>query len=171
MKKLVVLIVLINVFFACSDDPKPKPKLSMAEMQEALFEANINATKLESEQIDAYLSKNKLTAIKTGTGLRYVVTQNGEGNSPKEESVVKIIYTVSLLNGTECYSTEGKAEGLTVGKSYAESGLQEALTYLKEGDKAIVIIPSHLAHGLAGDLNKIPIRATIIYKLELVEVK
>ena len=159
------------LFFACSDDPKPPQQISAAEMQEALLKANINATKLESEQIDAYVTRLKLDVIKTGTGLRYFVYKNGEGAIPEIDSKVVINYKVSLLDGTVCYETEEKPEELIVGKSYAESGLQEVLTYLKEGDKAIVIIPSHLAHGLAGDLNKIPIRSTVIYDLELVMVK
>lgn len=166
-----LIIILSALFLSCSDDPKIPQQISVAEMQEALLEANINATKLESEQIDAYVTRLKLDVIKTGTGLRYFVYEKGEGVTPKVDSKVVINYKVSLLDGTVCYETEGKPEELIVGKSYAESGLQEVLTYLKEGDKAVVIIPSHLAHGLAGDLNKIPIRSTVIYDLELVMVK
>ena len=52
-----------------------------------------------------------------------------------------------------------------------ESGLHEAIQYLKVGDKAKVIIPSHLAHGIAGDFEKIPPRSTIIYDIHLIAVK
>lgn len=160
------------LFSSCSDDPKPQPQLSMAEMQEALLDANINAAKLESEQIDDYVKKLNLNVIRTGTGLRYVIYKEGEGIAvPEESAKVAINYSITLLDGTSCYSTEGKPEELIIGKSYAESGLQESLTYMREGDKATVIIPSHLAHGLAGDLNKIPIRATIVYDVEVVKVK
>jgi FKBP-type peptidyl-prolyl cis-trans isomerase len=41
---------------------------------------------------------------------------------------------------------------------------------MKEGEKAIFIIPSHLAFGLLGDENKIPKRATLVYDVELVQV-
>ena len=44
---------------------------------------------------------------------------------------------------------------MKVGKSEVASGLQEGLKYLHEGDKAIMIIPSHLAYGLTGDGDKI----------------
>ena len=43
-------------------------------------------------------------------------------------------------------------------------------TYMKEGDKAKLILPSHLAYGLIGDQNKIPQKATIIYDIELLEL-
>jgi FKBP-type peptidyl-prolyl cis-trans isomerase FkpA len=39
------------------------------------------------------------------------------------------------------------------------------------GDKAILILPSHLAHGLVGDENKIPPKASVIYELELLSLK
>ena len=172
MKYFFYILVLTVLFFGCSDDPKPQPQLSMAEIQEALLDANINAAKLESEQIDSYVKEKELNVIKTGTGLRYVIYKKGEGIVvPEGNSKVAISYSITLLDGTACYSTEGNPEELIIGKSYAESGLQEALTYMKEGDKATVIIPSHLAHGLAGDLKKIPIRATIVYDVEVVKVK
>ena len=82
-----------------------------------------------------------------------------------------INYTVTLLNGDTCYATKGEPEEFTVGEDNAESGLHEGIQLMHEGDKAIMIIPSHLAHGLAGDLKKIPIRSTIVYDVELVKVK
>ena len=94
MKKLVVIILLISIVFSCSDSPDQKPNLSIAEMQEALFEANIKATKTESKQIESYISKNKLTVVKTGTGLRYVITKKGLGKSPKKNDIVQIKYIV-----------------------------------------------------------------------------
>jgi FKBP-type peptidyl-prolyl cis-trans isomerase len=51
-----------------------------------------------------------------------------------------------------------------------ESGLEEGILLLQEGDKARFIMPPHLAHGLIGDRDKIPARATIIYDLELVSL-
>jgi len=48
------------------------------------------------------------------------------------------------------------------------SGLEEGILYLSEGDKAKIIIPSHLGYGLLGDLDKnIPPKATLIYDIEL----
>jgi FKBP-type peptidyl-prolyl cis-trans isomerase len=39
--------------------------------------------------------------------------------------------------------------------------------YLKHGDKALLLIPSHLAHGLLGDFKKIPPQMPIIYDVEI----
>jgi FKBP-type peptidyl-prolyl cis-trans isomerase FkpA len=52
-----------------------------------------------------------------------------------------------------------------------ESGLHEGILYMNEGSKALLVIPSHLAHGLVGDMNKIPPKSTIVYDIELLELK
>jgi FKBP-type peptidyl-prolyl cis-trans isomerase len=170
MKLIVILIFLISLL-ACSESPKPK-HLSAKEIQEALLEANIKATQLESEQIEAYITEKEIEAIKTGTGLRYFIYERGEDGVKAEDGKKAVIsYEVTLLDGTKCYSTDEHPEEFTIGSDIAESGLHEGITYMREGDKAIIIIPSHLAHGLAGDLNKIPIRSTIVYDIELIHVK
>ena len=72
----------------------------------------------------------------------------------------------------ECYNSD--KDGLKLielGKAEVESGLEEGILLMKVGDKAKLVIPSHLAFGLLGDENKIPKRATLIYDVELVEIK
>ena len=82
-----------------------------------------------------------------------------------------IKYNVTLLDGTECYSTDDEVEEFIVDKDYVEAGLHEGIQFMSPGDKAILILPSHLAHGLAGDLKKIPFRSSIVYDIELIAVK
>ena len=67
--------------------------------------------------------------------------------------------------------SKNKVEEFIVGKDYVESGLHEGIAFMNAGDKALIIIPSYLAHGLAGDLKKIPFRSTIVYDVELVAIK
>ena len=52
-----------------------------------------------------------------------------------------------------------------------ETGLHEGIKYMKVGEKAKMILPSHLAHGLIGDSKKIPPRSTIVYDIELLDLK
>ena len=52
-----------------------------------------------------------------------------------------------------------------------ESGLHEALKYLKVGDKAIIILPHFAAHGILGDMNKIPPLSTVVYDIEVLDAK
>jgi FKBP-type peptidyl-prolyl cis-trans isomerase len=39
---------------------------------------------------------------------------------------------------------------------------------MRKGEKALFILPPHLAHGLIGDMNKIPPLTTVVYDIELI---
>ena len=58
-----------------------------------------------------------------------------------------------------------------VEKSLVESGLHEAITYLKSGDSAIVVLPHFLAHGIAVNIDKIPPLSPVLYFLSVIDVK
>ena len=108
---------------------------------------------------------------KTGSGLRYLIYKKGNGEKAEVGKKVKISYEVRLINGTLIYSSKDTGpKEFIIGKSNAETGLEEALLLMRVGDRAKLIIPSHLAYGLHGDDNKIPKRATLIYDLELLSV-
>jgi FKBP-type peptidyl-prolyl cis-trans isomerase len=85
-----------------------------------------------------------------------------------EQKQITIDYEVKLLDGTLCYSskTEGK-KTFVVEEGNIESGIHSAVLYLKQGDKALIMIPSHQAHGLLGDFKKIPPQMPIIYDIEI----
>jgi len=109
--------------------------------------------------------------VKSGTGLRYQVYEEGVGDSVRVGSKVKLAYKISLLNGKICYTSEKSGPKVfVVGKSDVETGLHEAIQYTKVGDKARFILPSHLAFGLAGDSEQIPSKATLIYEVEVLQL-
>ncbi len=169
--RLYICTILSALIISCSGDAEKQHSIDMSQLQEDLIAANKKATMLESEQIDHYIEKNKLELVKTQTGLRYQIYKDIEGEVISNNQRAVVQYTINLLDGTECYSTKEAVEEFTVGKDYVESGLHEGIQFMSVGDKAIIIIPSHLAHGLAGDLKKIPFRSTIIYDIELVAIK
>ena len=81
-------------------------------------------------------------------------------------------FEVSLLDDSICYATkENELASFMVDKSDIETGVQEGIKYLSVGDKAKFIIPSHLGHGLVGDLKKIPPLQVLIVDIEVVEIK
>lgn len=166
-----ILFLTIVWFSSCSNDDQKPVKVDTQLLKEQLVDANKEAAEIESTQIDGYVKRRKLAVKKSPTGLRYVIYHDEEGESVKDEQIAVVEYKVSLLNGKECYNTEEGPEEFTVGHDYVESGLHEGIKHLSIGDKAIMIIPSHLAHGLAGDFEKIPIRSTIVYDIKLVAIK
>ncbi len=143
------------------------------KVKQQFVKANQQVVVKENDEMDYFQKSHKMSFVKTTSGIRYFVYKPSEkGDSIKNDDVLKINYTVSLLDGTECYSS--KNEGLkefTVGMENMEDGLHKAVLFLKSGDKALILIPSHLAHGLLGDSKKIPPQSPILYDLEIVSVK
>jgi len=79
---------------------------------------------------------------------------------------------MTLMDGTVCDKTEAdEYVELMVDNSDIESGVQEAVKLLSIGDHAKLIIPSHIGHGLVGDLDKIPPLTTLIIDIHLIGVK
>jgi FKBP-type peptidyl-prolyl cis-trans isomerase len=166
-------ILLVLILVSCGNNEQPKKKIPYQQLKESLIKKNKTFSQIENDQIEAYIKRYGLkNVVKTGTGLRYQVYQKGFGVSPKCGNIAEIEYTLSLLNGKELYKTKpGQTTLFLVCRDEVESGLHEAIQYLKVGDKAKIIIPSHLAHGIAGDFEKIPPRSTIVYDIHLVAVK
>ena len=101
-----------------------------------------------------------------------MIYEKGRGDSIADGDVIIIDYELSLLDGTICYNTDTLgAETIIVGHDNMETGLYEGLLLLHQGDKARLIMPPHLAHGLLGDNNKIPSRSIIIFDLNVLAVQ
>lgn len=178
MKGLWFLILglasVLMIFSSCGSDTKVDDKTE--EIKKELLNnnlQNVNKTLVndENEQINSYIERHQFKMQETQTGLRYMIYHKTNGKTPPARGKVVIRFVVSLINGVECYNS--KTDGLKqieLGIAEVESGLEEGILLMKEGEKATLIIPSHLAFGLLGDEKKIPKRATLIYDVELVQV-
>ncbi|HET8963166.1 MAG TPA: FKBP-type peptidyl-prolyl cis-trans isomerase [Chitinophagales bacterium] len=172
---IVILGGLMMLIVACKDQHKQTTKninIQSKEFQDKLIEANKMYVRQENDEIDQYVAHKGWDMVKTGTGLRYMITRKGSGELAKPEQIARVNYKISLLNGTVCYSSDSTgAKEFVVAGDNVESGLHEGIQYMHIGDKAILILPSHLAHGLMGDEDKIPPKASVIYELELLSLK
>lgn len=156
----------------CNSQNEKQPTANTEEFREKRIRENQQFVQTEDQRIDKYIKRHKLDMTKTSTGLRYNIYKQGGGEQAKEGQWAKVNYSVSLLDGTEVYSSKEKGpESFLIGRDAVESGLHEAITYMRVGDKAKIILPSHLAHGLTGDMDKIPPRSTIIYDIELLSLE
>jgi FKBP-type peptidyl-prolyl cis-trans isomerase len=157
---------------SCGNTPKVDKTVQPEQFKKDLENVNGTLVKKENEDIEDYIARHEWKMKTTGTGLRYNIYFNGKGERPKENDKVIIRFAVNLINGVECYnSNKDGLKLIELGKAEVESGLEEGILLMKTGDKAKLILPSHLAFGLLGDENKIPKRATLIYDVELVEIK
>ncbi len=160
------------LLYSCGQSNDPGKKTNSKNIEESLLKANRQLVKTEDQQINDFISRYGWKMNETGTGLRYLVFRNGNGEKVVKGNKVTITYTVSLLNGEVCYSSEKTGNKVfIVGQGGVEAGLEEGILFLKKGDRAKIILPSHLAFGLVGDGDKIPAKATLVYDIELLEIK
>ena len=163
--------LLVGINFSCNHHGK-EHKLNPNEYKEPLVKVNKMLVEYDKQEIDAFIKRHDWEMEETGTGLRYMIYQIAEGVPAQKDMIATINYRINLLNGKQCYSSGdlGPKE-FRIGKGGVEAGLEEGILLMKVGEKAKFIMPPHLAHGLLGDENKIPPRATIVYDVELVSVK
>lgn len=164
-------LIIFFVFLGCTSK-KVKPKEEVDWTKEKSMELNKTIAAEEKIKIRLFLEQHKSwKMVESGSGLQYYVYENGTGEQPKAGSTVDVQYSIKLLDGTECYKTEDdEVVEIKVDHSQVESGVQEGLKNMRVGDKAKMIIPSHLAHGLTGDLDKIPPLTPIIVDIHLIEI-
>jgi len=170
-KILIILFLSFSIFLSCKNEKPPEKQINPAEYKEPLMKVNKKLVKSEDEQIEDYIKRYGWNMKKTGTGLRYMIYKHGSGRRAEAGKVVKINFTVSLLNGDTCYTSESDGyKEFLIGRGGVESGIEEGILLLKKGDRAKFIIPSHLAFGLTGDMDKIPAKATLVYDIELLKL-
>ena len=117
---------------------------------------------------------NTSGAIKTASGLTYIITEKGTGRQPKIGDTVTVHYTGTLTNGVKFDSSRdaGKPFSFPLGKGRVIKGWDEGIDKLHVGDHAILILPASLGYGVRGAGNgAIPPNATLVFVVELVDVK
>ncbi len=110
---------------------------------------------------------------KTESGLRYKIIQKGSGAKAKKGSKVSVHYEGSLLSGKVFDSSYKRKEPIDfqLGVGQVIPGWDEGIALLEVGDKARLVIPSDLAYGSAGAGGVIPPDATLLFDVELMDVK
>ena len=160
------------MFSGCRQAPAPEQKQqSISFMDDKRINANRQAIQQEDQQIRQYIARMGWQMKETGTGLRYIILEKGKGPLARIGKHAHIDYEIRLISGELCYSSQktGPKE-FKIGSGGVESGLEEGILLLHKGDRAKIILPSHLAFGLVGDQDKIPGRSPIIYDVYLLDL-
>ncbi len=110
---------------------------------------------------------------KTKSGLRYQIIQKGNGKNAEKGQTVSVHYKGMLPNGQVFDSSYQRKQPIdfTLGIGQVISGWDEGIQLLQVGDKARFVIPSNLAYGSQGAGGVIPPNATLIFDVELMDVK
>lgn len=173
LRQILLMLIVLNLL-SCNNkkDAGRIKTLNQEQVTEKLMEANRIAIETENEQIEKLIDSTGWKMEKTATGLRYEIIEKGNGPVAKEGKTVRYGYEVRLISGEVIYTSDQSGfKEFKIGSGGVESGLEEGILMLSVGDKARFIIPSYLAHGLSGDQDKVPPKATLIYIVKLIEVK
>ena len=117
--------------------------------------------------------KREGPVVTTESGLQYSDLVVGTGPSPLPGGAITVHYEGWLLDGTKFDSSRDRNElfKATLGKGMLIEGWEEGLLGMREGGVRKLIIPPHLGYGSRGVPNVIPPNATIVFEIELLEVR
>ena len=143
------------------------------DMREKAAAANKEAADKNTKEGEKFLAENKTKpGVKTtASGLQYMVEKEGSGSGPKETDTVVVNYRGTLLDGTEFDSSYQRGEPATFPVNRVIKGWTEALQLMKPGGKYKLFIPSNLGYGPGGAGGDIGPNATLIFEVELLNVK
>ncbi|MBF0436768.1 MAG: FKBP-type peptidyl-prolyl cis-trans isomerase [Magnetococcales bacterium] len=161
-----------------------KPQYDQAEMEKIRNDMMTAFQKEKGRQLEelgaknraagqAFLAENgkKTGIVTTASGLQYQVVREGKGDKPKATDQVTVHYTGTLLDGSEFDSSVKRGQPVTFPLDKVIPGWTEGLQLMQPGGKYKLFIPPQLAYGNMGSGNKIGPEATLIFDVELLEVK
>lgn len=111
---------------------------------------------------------------KTPSGLQYEDLVVGTvGDFPKKGQTLLVHYTGTLENGKKFDSSVDRNQPfkMVYGETSVIQGWVEGLATMKVGGKRKLIIPPNLGYGTRGAGDLIPPNSTLIFEVELLEIK
>ncbi|HEX6435112.1 MAG TPA: FKBP-type peptidyl-prolyl cis-trans isomerase [Gemmatimonadales bacterium] len=121
----------------------------------------------------ASLGIDTTALTRTPSGLRYQDVDKGEGKEATAGKVVLVHYTGWLPNGEKFDSSRDRNDpfSFTLGAGQVIAGWDEGVAGMKVGGRRKLVIPPDLGYGTAGAPPDIPPGATLVFDVELLEVR
>ncbi len=181
---LTLKLRITNTYATLEEATAAYEKEQQAE-QARLRNESVEQNKKQLAEMDEYIRKNKINAIKTPSGAYVEVLQKGTGNAGDTGAIAQVFYTGKLLKeGTVFDSnidpkfqhTDALHIKLGSGRiaddprgSAVVPGFSEGLMYTGKGGKAKIYIPAHLGYGAQGG-GPIPPNSALIFEIETREI-
>ena len=137
------------------------------------FEAEAQVQTDNRAEGEAFLAQNaeREGVVSLPSGLQYEVIEEGDGATPGRRSTVVVHYRGTLINGTEFDSSYARGEPTSFRVNQVITGWTEALRRMRVGDRWKLFIPADLAYGDKGVGPLIAPGSTLIFEVELLEVR
>ena len=120
-----------------------------------------------------YQKKNMEEENKITEQLKIEILKEGSGETAKNGDTVVVHYTGTLEDGTKFDSSLDRGEPFSfiLGAGRVIAGWEQGILGMKAGEKRKLIIAPELAYGQAGAGAVIPPNATLLFEVELLEIK
>ena len=143
---------------------------ALAAYAEQQFAAQTEVNKMKGA---TYLEENakKEGVIVTESGLQYSVVTQGDGAKPAATDQVTVHYRGTLIDGTEFDSSYSRGEPATFGLNQVIPGWTEGVQLMNVGSKYQFVVPHELGYGERGAGGAIGPYETLIFEVELIEIK
>ncbi len=150
-----------------------EPDANMQKLSELAKTRMAKATEKQKALAKPFLEKAAAEkgAQKTASGLIYQEIKPGTGTQPKATDVVKVHYTGTLTDGKEFDSSIKRGQPVEFPVGQVIPCWSEGVGLMKVGGKAKLVCPSDIAYGDSGRPPIIPGGATLIFEVELLDVK
>jgi FKBP-type peptidyl-prolyl cis-trans isomerase len=140
----------------------------------ALADARIAAGLADLKQQGADFVANAAKepgAVTTASGLVYRTVSAGQGASPKVSDTVRVHYHGTLIDGTVFDSSVDRGQPAEFALNRVIKCWTEGVQLMKVGEKAKFVCPPNIAYGDRGAGGTIPPGSTLIFDVELLEIK
>lgn len=134
--------------------------------------------KIEDEKLlQGYFAQNKLSPVKTASGLYYIMEKEGTGSTPTPGQQVTVNYTGRTLDGTVFDSNQDEKFQhkqpfpFTIGRGQVITGWDEGVALMKKGGKAKMFIPSTLAYGQNSPSPQIAPNSILVFDVEVLKIE
>jgi FKBP-type peptidyl-prolyl cis-trans isomerase len=141
--------------------------------REYITEAQTKEVEAKKAEGEKFLAENKTKeGVKTtSSGLQYQFLVSTEGAKPRETDTVLVHYQGFLLDGTKFDSSIDRGEPISFPLNGVIPGWTEGVQLMSVGSKIKLFVPSYLAYAEKGAGNVIPPYATLIFEVELLDIK